>query len=191
MWLPLADDCRAILELTEPRQIAPATLLETNCRIQGSEFILMTRGKESLQESSDDEVFERISPLPRKIESAGMRKDSLRRSPKVRFFVTTRWFSVEKRVRIFGIFRNYLEFFGIFWIFLESRGFLAFFAANVPKTHVIPKNSKKFQKSLGFFAPSILCWLSWGWGPLKTLEFWNSQDFFGIFWNFFGIFGIT
>ncbi|CAG5103360.1 Oidioi.mRNA.OKI2018_I69.chr1.g737.t1.cds [Oikopleura dioica] len=38
--------------------------------------------QESLQESSDDEVFERISPLPRKIESAGMRKDSLRRSPK-------------------------------------------------------------------------------------------------------------
>ena len=44
----------------------------------------MTRGKESLQESSDDEVFESVSPLPKKIESVAMRKDSLRRTQKVK-----------------------------------------------------------------------------------------------------------
>jgi len=43
----------------------------------------MSRGKESLQESSDDEVFEAVSPLPNKIEKAGMRKDCLKKSTKV------------------------------------------------------------------------------------------------------------
>ncbi|CBY07310.1 unnamed protein product [Oikopleura dioica] len=42
----------------------------------------MSRGKESLQESSDDEVFGAVSPLPNKIEKAGMRKDCLKKSTK-------------------------------------------------------------------------------------------------------------
>lgn len=43
----------------------------------------MSRGKESLQESSDDDVFEAVSPLPKKIETAAMRKDCLKKSTKV------------------------------------------------------------------------------------------------------------
>lgn len=43
----------------------------------------MSREKESLQESSDDDVFEAISPLPKKIETAAMRKDYLKKSTKV------------------------------------------------------------------------------------------------------------
>jgi hypothetical protein len=46
---------------------------------------LMSRGKVSLQESSDDDVFEAVSPLPRKIETAAMKKDCLKKSTKVFF----------------------------------------------------------------------------------------------------------